>query len=149
AVQPDTGMNEEIPPGSVGRWIEKSVDRLGLVERYLAGFLMIAMTGLYAFNVFVRVVIPTYGSSFAWISEASRYAMIWIVFLAAGIALEIGRHVTVDIMQKYFSPKFLTAVFLIIDVVGLVFSLSIAYFSAKLVLFVAGTGQISPTLGIP
>ena len=39
--------------------------------------------------------------------------------------------------------------FVIIDIVGFVFSVGAAFYSLKLALFVAGTGQISPTLGVP
>ena len=58
---------------------------------------MIAMTALYGFNVFVRTVLPQFAATFAWIEEGSRYMLIWIVFLAAGVALESGRHVLIDL----------------------------------------------------
>lgn len=134
---------------TIKRRIALSADILGVVERYVTGTLMVLMTALYAFNVLVRVFLPTYASTFAWIDEATRYMMIWVVFLAAGITLEVGRHVCVDIAYAWLAPRIVHALFKIIDVVGFFFSVGAAYHSLNLALFVAGTGQISPTLGVP
>lgn len=131
------------------RRIERFVDGLGLVERYFAGSLVIAMTALYVFNIFVRVVFPTYASDVAWVDDAARYMLIWVVFLAAGITLEAGRHVSVNIMHQYFSARVVSVLFRIIDFVGFFFSIGVAYFSLSLAVFVARTGQVSPTLGVP
>lgn len=132
-------------PSPVGRL----ADALGTLERYLVGFLMIAMTALYALNVLVRLFMPTSASSFAWIDEAARYTLVWAVFLAAGLTLEVGRHVSVDLVHGRLRPRAARALFTVIDVVGFVFCVGAAFYSVKLVLFVAGTGQISPTLGVP
>jgi TRAP-type C4-dicarboxylate transport system permease small subunit len=132
----------------VSRRIERAVDWLSLVERYFTGLLLVTMTGLYTLNIVVRMVLPTYASELAWIDEASRWMMVWVVFIAAGIALEVGRHVSVNIAHNYMPQRMLSALFKLIDVVGLVFSVGIAFFSFNLAVFVAGTGQVSPTLGV-
>jgi TRAP-type C4-dicarboxylate transport system permease small subunit len=131
------------------RRIAWSADVLGLVERYTAAILTIVMTALYALNVLIRLFLPMYASTFAWIDEAARYLMIWVVFLAAGLTLEVGRHVSVDIAHALLSPRIVRILFAIIDIVGFVFSVGAAFYSLQLALFVAGTGQISPTLGVP
>jgi C4-dicarboxylate transporter DctQ subunit len=124
-------------------------DALGIVERYAAATLTIVMTALYALNVLIRLFLPMYASAFAWVDEAARYLMIWVVFLAAGLTLEVGRHVSVDVGHALLSPRTVRILFVIIDIVGFVFSVAAAFYSLKLALFVAGTGQISPTLGVP
>lgn len=133
----------------LGRRSERAVGWLSLVERYFTGTLIIVMTGLYTTNIFVRAVFPRSASSFAWIDEATRYMMVWVVFTAAGIALELGRHVSVNIAHDYLPPRVLPVLFKLVHVIGFVFSLGIAWFSFSLVVFVAGTGQVSPTLGVP
>jgi len=138
----DTG-----PVGTTKRQLARVADLLGLIERYLTAILMIVMTALYAFNVLIRMVLPTHASTFAWIDEATRYMMIWVVFLAAGVTLEIGRHVSVDLIRPFLRPRALTVLFIIIDIVGLLSSLAAMVFSFNLAVFVANTGQISPTLG--
>lgn len=131
------------------RRIERFADWLGVIERYFTGSLLIAMTALYVFNIFVRAVLPAYASAFAWIDDAARYMMIGVVFLASGIALEAGRHVSVNIMHQYFPRQIVSVLFKTIDFVGFFFSIGVAYLSLNLAIFVAGTGEVSPTLGVP
>lgn len=140
--------------GTVGscrtrRALARCADWLGALERYVTAGLVIVMTALYAFNVMVRFFAPSYASMFAWIDEAARYMLVWTVFLAAGLTLEVGRHVSVDVFQHRFGPRMTRIVFAAIDVVGFVFSAGAAFYALRLTLFVAGTGQISPTLGAP
>ena len=134
---------------AVSRRIERFAGWLSAVERYFAGSLLILMTGLYALNIVVRTVFSTSASSFAWIDEAARYMMVWVVFIAAGVALEVGRHVSVNIAHEYMPSRLLTPLFKLIDIVGFVLSVGVAWFSFNLAMFVAGTGQVSPTLGVP
>lgn len=58
--------------------------------------LMMTMTGLVIANVITRYV---FGFSLAWAEELSRYAMIWVTYLAAGLALREGRHVAFEYLQ--------------------------------------------------
>jgi TRAP-type C4-dicarboxylate transport system permease small subunit len=131
------------------RTIEALADGWGAIQRYSAAILMIAMTALYGFNVFVRSVLPQYAATFAWIEEGSRYILIWIVFLAAGIALEAGRHVLIDLLWSRLPPWVRRWVFAFIDIVGIAFCVLMVILSVQLASFVARTGQISPTLGLP
>ena len=134
---------------AISRRVERLAGWLSAVERYFVGSLLILMTALYTLNIFVRTVFATSASSFAWIDEAARYMMVWVVFSAAGVALEVGRHVSVNIAHDYMPPRLLTPLFKLIDAVGLVLSVGVAWFSFNLAMFVAGTGQVSPTLGVP
>jgi len=129
--------------------IEAVADAWGAAQRYGAAIFMIAMTLLYGFNVVIRTVLPQYAATFAWIEEASRYMMVWVVFLATGIALEVGRHILIDMWWGRLGPRARRVVFALIDLTGIVFSVWMAVLSVRLTLFIAGTGQTSPTLGMP
>ena len=131
------------------RTIESMADGWGAIQRYAAAAIMIVMTALYGFNVLVRSLFPQFSSSLAWIDEGARYMMVWIVFLAAGVALETGRHVLIDLLWHRWSANTKRFVFALIDVVGLAFSVFMVVLAIQLTLFVARTGQISPTLGVP
>ena len=131
------------------RSIEALADGWGAIQRYSAAILMIAMTALYGFNVFIRTALPQFAATFAWIEEGARYMLIWIVFLAVGVALESGRHVLIDLLWTRLVPRIRRIVFALIDLSGIAFSVLMIVLSVRLTAFVAGTGQISPTLGIP
>jgi C4-dicarboxylate transporter DctQ subunit len=124
-------------------------DVLGAAERYGAAALLIAMTFLYGFNVLVRSLAPAYSSELAWVDEAARYMLVWVVFLAAGITLEVGRQVSVDLIRGRLRPSHERILFAFVVVVGLVFCLGAAVIAVQLTRFVMGTGQMSPTLGVP
>ncbi len=66
----------------------------------LNGFAIGAMLAVMLATVFVNVVGRYFFLiSFGWIEEVSRYLMIWIVFLGAGLALREGMHVAVTILS--------------------------------------------------
>ena len=131
------------------RSIETLADGWGAVQRYSAAILMIVITALYGFNVFIRSVLPQFAATCAWIEEGTRYMLIWIVFLAAGVALEAGQHVLVDLTWSRFNARVKRWVFALIDVCGIAFCIGMAVLAMRLSVFIAGTGQVSPTLGVP
>ena len=130
-------------------FLGRLADILGVAERYGAAAILILMTFLYGFNVLVRTLAPAYASELAWVDEAARYMLVWVVFLAAGITLEVGRQVSVDIIRGRLRPHHERILFAFIDVVGMVFCLGAAVIAIQLTRFVMGTGQMSPTLGVP
>jgi TRAP-type C4-dicarboxylate transport system permease small subunit len=124
-------------------------DLLGAAERHGAAALLIVMTFLYGFNVIVRALLPSWASELAWVDEAARYMLVWVVFLAAGVTLEVGRQVSVDLLRGRLAPTLERVLFALIDVVGFVFCAGAALIAVQLARFVMGTGQSSPTLGVP
>ena len=131
------------------RAVESVADAWSAIQRCTAAIVMIVMTALYAINVLVRALFPQFAAALAWIDEGARYMMVWIVFLAAGVALETGRHVLIDLLWQRWSERTRHAVFALIDIVGLSFSVFMVVLAIQLTLFIARSGQISPTLGVP
>ncbi|WP_265516825.1 TRAP transporter small permease [Nitratireductor luteus] len=72
-----------------------------LFDRWLCvvnGLLVAAMLATMLSLVFANIVSRYFFSvSFGWIEEVSRYLMIWIVFIGAGLAMREGMHVAVTI----------------------------------------------------
>ena len=55
--------------------------------------------------VFANVVLRYgFGMSLAWAEEVSRYMMIWLSFLGAGLALREGAHIAVETLPDSLSP---------------------------------------------
>ena len=131
------------------RGLGKIGDIWGTVERHVAAVFMIVMTAIYGFNVLVRFLAPAYASDFAWIDEAARYLMVWVVFLGIGVALEVGRHVSVDLVRGRLGAGRERVLFAVIDIVGLAYSLGAMVAAFELTVFVMRSGQFSPTLNIP
>jgi len=77
--------------------------REGTFERILVAanqWIVIAMMGVMATLVFINVVCRyILNFSIIWAEEVSQYLMVWVAFLAAGLALRQGRHVAIEMLQ--------------------------------------------------
>lgn len=123
--------------------------QLRYLERIFLVSIFLSMVFLFSLNVLVREVGGTLASQLAWIEEAVRLLNIFLVFLSLGLALERGRHVGIDTLRDALPDAYKKAIRKIIDLVGCLFSLYLAYLGYELVIFVLGTDQRSPTLNIP
>ena len=128
---------------------KKLINYVSFIERFTIVFFTVSMVGLYGLNVIIREVLPAYASLFAWIDEASRILMVWIVFLSIGLAFDKGRHIAMTTFIDSFSKKNFFIFGKIIDFLGLLFSLYCIWLGFKITLFVFDSGQVSPTLNIP
>jgi TRAP-type C4-dicarboxylate transport system permease small subunit len=129
--------------------IVKISSKLLLLERFMIVFFTILMIGLYGLNVFVREITPQYASSFAWIDEASRLLMVWVVFLSIGLAFDKGRHIAMTTFINQLKNIYFVYIGKIIDFSGFIFSSYCIWLAFKITVFVFNTGQISPTLNMP
>lgn len=67
---------------------------------WLNRVLLMALLALMAVMVFANVVLRyTTGDSLVWAEELSRYLMIWLTFLGAGLVLRYGGHLAIDNLQ--------------------------------------------------
>ena len=129
--------------------IEKISFKLLFIERFFIVFFTISMIGLYGLNVLVREIVPQYASSFAWIDEASRLLMVWVVFLSIGIAFDKGRHIAMTTFINELKDFYFISFGKIIDLTGFIFSSYCIWIAFNITIFVFNSGQISPTLNIP
>ncbi len=69
--------------------------------------LVIALMALMAGLVFVNVVTRyVFGFSLNWSEEIARFAMVWVTYLGAGLALREGQHVAIEYLQSLLPRRF-------------------------------------------
>jgi hypothetical protein len=68
----------------------------------LVMLMMMAMAALVFTNVVTRYL---FGFSLNWAEETSRYLMIWVAYLGAGLAMREGRHVAIEYLQGLLPPR--------------------------------------------
>jgi TRAP-type C4-dicarboxylate transport system permease small subunit len=91
------------------------VDRAFIAgNRCVIAALLAAMAVLVFGNVVARYL---FNASFGWVEELTRYMMIWLAYLGAGLALRHGNHVAVMLLVDAL-PR--TPALLLRAVVGLV-----------------------------
>ncbi|MBX9462244.1 MAG: TRAP transporter small permease [Aquamicrobium sp.] len=127
----------------------KALSILRTAERIAIVAIFLTMVALYFLNVVGRQFGGTMASNLAWIEEAVRLMSLFLVFLAIGLALEKGRHVGVHTWRDRIAAKTRLPVRRIIDAVGVIFSLYLAWLGYQMTIFVHSMGQISPTLNMP
>ncbi len=127
----------------------KALGLLRKIESTLLVTIFLTMVLLYTGSVITREIGGTFASRFAWTEEAVRLLNLFLVFLALGLALERGKHVGITNLRERLPAGAITLVCKLTDLVGLCFSLYVAWLGWGLVQFVLNTGQSSPTLGIP
>lgn len=106
------------------------------------------MLAIYALSILVREITPDLARNVAWAEEATRYLLVWLVFLALGLALAEGRQIAMNTFLLGFPDRVRLILQKIIDATGLLFCAYITWVGSGLAQMVANTGQLSPTLGI-
>jgi TRAP-type transport system small permease protein len=63
--------------------------------------LVVALLGAMALMVFTNVALRFLTDhSILWVEEGSRYAMIWLTFLGAGLVLRYGGHIGIETLHE-------------------------------------------------
>lgn len=87
-----------------GRVIERAEAGFLWLNRAVIVLMMMAMAGLVFVNVISRYL---FNNSLNWSEEVSRYLMIWITYLGAGLAMREGQHVAIEFVQGLLPPRLL------------------------------------------
>lgn len=132
-----------------GETMRKALNLLRLVERTSIVTIFLVMVFLFFFNVLVRELASSYSAQFAWIEEAVRLLNLFLVFGGLGLALERGRHVSIDTIRNKLPEHQRKWLIRAIDLSGAIISFYVALLGYRLMVFVLGTGQKSPTLDLP
>lgn len=112
---------------------------------YIAGVLMLILTGLANLQVFSRFVIQL---PLPWVEEVIRYIMIYLVLIMSSVAIYLNAHLNVDILDLLMKGKVLTVLSKIRAGIILVFTISYGYLSFQLIMNTIERGQVTPALQI-
>jgi TRAP-type C4-dicarboxylate transport system permease small subunit len=121
---------------------------LSRLEFILIATIMLLMVVLYTGAIAVREFFPAQARNVAFVDEAARYLMVWMVFLALGLALAQGKQIAMTAFQGRFPDVALYWLRKLIDLTGLAFALYVCWIGFQITQMVFATGQRSPTLGI-
>jgi C4-dicarboxylate transporter DctQ subunit len=113
-----------------------------------------AIAILFTFNLlilFVTVIMRYFfNNPPCWPEEASRYVMIWIVYLGATQSIEKYAEIKIDVLPKLIqSPVVDLILSVFASIVGLLVSILIAYYGIQFVIILIDTNQIAASFAIP
>jgi len=119
------------------------LDRL---EEWLILSFMAAATLTTFVSVTMRYV---FGTGFTWSTELTIYLFIWMAKFGAAYGVRTGIHVGVDYVVVRAGPGLKKILVITGLALGALFTGVIAFFGARWVHFMYGTGQVSPDLEWP
>ncbi|MFA5597767.1 MAG: TRAP transporter small permease [Pusillimonas sp.] len=100
-------------------------DRLGRVERFMAGFCAVLITALIVFNVITRAM----NQAVFWVDEIAIFVMVWMVFFAMAVLLKERKAVAVTVLVDMLPSGMRRGVGVFIDLVVLLFGVLLLVFS--------------------
>jgi TRAP-type C4-dicarboxylate transport system permease small subunit len=113
------------------------------LNRWAVIAILAAMAAMVFANVALRFLTD---HSILWVEEVSRYLMIWLTFLGAGLVLRYGGHIGIDTLQEALprhAPWIRAAIFLLL----LVFFVTMLWLGARYSMVT--WGQTTPVMQIP
>lgn len=120
------------------------LDRLFLRANRLALVVLLAAMALMVFaNVALRFLTDR---SILWVEEASRYTMIWLTFIGAGLVLRYGGHIGIETLHERM-PRHAPLLRAVVVVLLLVFFAFMTWLGARYALLT--WQQTTPVMEIP
>ncbi|MFN0263213.1 TRAP transporter small permease [Tepidamorphus sp. 3E244] len=121
----------------------------GVLDAYRRVMWLLAITSIAAILLAVGAQVVAryvFGASFRWSDELSRYMLVWITFIFAGIALERGEMIALDLLDRINTRALRIAITLATSIPVLAALSAIVYYGYRYAALNAS--QSSPTLGI-
>ena len=97
-------------------------------------------------QVFMRYVMQ---NSLSWSEELARYLFVLFVNLGISYGVKEKRHIRVEMITMWLSPKMQIVVRIIADLVFMAFALVVIYYGFKSTLMIMASKQDSPALELP
>lgn len=110
-------------------------------NRFVCAALLAVSCALVFANVVMRY---GFGQSFAWAEEASRYMVVWLSFLASGLALRGGAHIAVEALPEALPGPAARLVRLLVVLLVALFLVLLAWWGWEYAMF--AWAQRSPVL---
>jgi len=114
------------------------------IEYLFLALVMLSTTLLLFVNVVLRYV---FSSAIFWTEETLRYLIVWITFIGAATCIIKNSHISLDILTIFLPEKYHKIMYFAVNVICLIFSILIFWYSLKLTLAAREFGQISATIG--
>ncbi len=116
----------------------------------LEEWLILSFMAAATLTTFVSVVMRyAFGTGFTWATELTIYLFIWMAKFGAAYGVRTGIHVGVDYVVNKLTGAPRRLLITTGLILGVTFTGTIAFFGARWVIFIHGTGQVSPDLEWP
>ncbi len=113
------------------RSARKAAEWLMSLTHNIAALLLAVASALVIYQVFTRFVL---GDSSGWSEVASRATIIWMVFIAAGVAFRTGAMISLDFIKDVLPPASARVLLVVVSGLTLLFLGLLAWYGIKMTL---------------
>jgi len=89
------------------------------IDKFLTkaeGYLLVVLLGVMVILAFLQVVLRNFFSAgIVWADVLLRHVLLWLGFLGAAIATSENRHINIDALRRFLSPRVRSAVEVLTD----------------------------------
>jgi TRAP-type C4-dicarboxylate transport system permease small subunit len=122
---------------------------LKLLDKYFEEvscvLIFMTMTALTFFQVLSRFVL---NYSLSWSEELARYCFVWLVYLAASMAIKHRKHIRVQVAEIFLPVKAAAWLGLVSDGIWLFLTAVMTVQGQKVAAMILSHGQTSPAVGL-
>lgn len=122
--------------------VKKFVNKLNRITGYASGMGMLALGIILFYEFIMRYV---FNAPTSWAQEVSIYIFIWTMFAGSAYTLEQGKHVHIDLLISHLSPQTKKKLEIFTGILGLIFSLIVAYQGYEMVMTALKYHKLSAT----
>ena len=132
---------------SAGARVLRSAERLltGIETTLLVVSLALSV-GFLVVDILLRVTVNV---ALPWAAEATRYAIVWLVFIGGSRAALLGAHITIDALPELLPARAARTVTRLSLVLSAASCAVLAWFGLSLVIQMTRFSQLSPSLEVP
>lgn len=140
-------MSQSSSSSTTGKTLYRRIDQaVSRIERLLAGGLLLVAVAIILVDILLRA---TMAHALPWAGEATRYAIIWLVFIASGIGARHGAHISIDFLAETVSRRVARHIARLGAAVSAFTCILLTVFGVQLTTQMRAFGQTSPSLEWP
>jgi C4-dicarboxylate transporter, DctQ subunit len=104
----------------------KIINKINQFEELFVGYALLLLAGIATVQVFMRYVLNL---SFDWVEEVSRYTVVLITFIGAGVCVRYGSHFAMDAVVEYVPNRAKHALKIISNLVSAIVMIVVFYYA--------------------
>jgi len=128
----------------------KLIKTIHTIEELFVGYSLLLIAIAATIQVFMRYVLNL---SYDWVDEASRYMVVMITFIGAGVCVRYGSHFTMDALIQYSPNRVKHALKIVSNLISSIVMAVVFYFSwiqiEKLYRYEVSTSALEMPMFIP
>src|SRR5687768_8792618 len=82
--------------------LDKLDEWVGRAEAFLLVVIVAVMVGLASLQFILRIL---FDFGFEWADIIVRHMVLWLGFVGGALATQKGRHIAIDLVQKFLAPR--------------------------------------------